>query len=88
MFFLAFATFSWQDGGALQAGSVACGTACQVCLSDPRAAPASTAEASQALRLPFHGAWPSQEALTHQLFTVAPECDTLVGGPSCCAWQL
>lgn len=39
-----------QDGGALQ-----------VCLSDPRRAPSSTAE-----------------ALTHDLFTVAPEGDTLV----------
>lgn len=39
-----------KDGGALQ-----------VCMSDPRRAPSSTAE-----------------ALTHPLFTVAPDCDTLV----------
>ena len=39
-----------KDGGALQ-----------VCMSDPRRAPASTAE-----------------ALTYPLFTVAPDCDTLV----------
>lgn len=39
-----------KDGGALQ-----------VCMSDPRRAPSSTAE-----------------ALSHPLFTVAPDCDTLV----------
>ena len=56
----------------------------KVCLSDPRRAPSSTAEAERHLSL-CHcvcNASCFAQALTHDLFTVVPEGDTLVR-PNC-----